>query len=147
MERERSKGTKIEGHGGAVRRTDQLAGNQAQTQPEPVAGHGCNKVPPKNIPAEKTVLGACLINASACAVVLDTLKAEQFYATPHQTIFRTIKTIYDAGDPVDLVSAAEHLERHGLLDSVGGAEALASLEQHVLTTQNIDHYCRLVHDA
>ena len=108
-----------------------------------------NKEPPKNIPAEKTVLAACLIDCSACAIVLDTLKAEQLYATPHQTIFRTIKAIYDAGDTVDLVSVAEHLDRHGLLDGIGGAAYLAGLEQYVLTTQKstIDQYCRLVHDA
>ncbi len=103
--------------------------------------------PPKNLNAERTVLGACLIDNSTIDIVLDILSANIFYPTAHQEIFGAIKALHADHLPVDVISVAEHLDRHGKLDVVGGAAYLAGFREHVLTTQNIEHYCLLVRDA
>ena len=103
--------------------------------------------PPKNLNAERTVLGAALIDNSTINIILDVLEGKDFYATAHQEVFGTIKTLHRDGVAVDIVSVAEWLDRHGKLDAIGGLACLAGFELHVLTTQNVEHYCNLVRDA
>lgn len=107
-------------------------------QPEMVA------TPPMNIPAERTVLGSCLIDNRVIDLMLATLRAEMFYPTSHQEIYCTIEALHREQAPVDVVSVAEWLERHGKLDVVGGAAYLAGFREYVLTTSNTAHYNNLV---
>jgi len=99
---------------------------------------------PKNLKAECAVIGACLIDNSAIDQVLDMLKAEMFYPDAHKETFRAIGILHNEHNPVDLVSVSELLERKNKLELVGGRAYLVTFEQHVLTTQNIGHYCGLV---
>jgi replicative DNA helicase len=103
--------------------------------------------PPKNLNAERTVLGAALIDNSTIDIITDVLECAHFYATAHQEIFSAIKALHKESLPIEIVSVAEWLDRMGKLDAVGGAAYLAGFEQHVLTTQNIEHYCLLVRDS
>lgn len=100
--------------------------------------------PPKNLDAERTVLGSALIANNTIDIIVDLLKQEHFYPTAHKEVFLAIKKLHAEELPVDLISVAEYLERMGRLEVVGGRAYLAEFEQHVLTTQNIEYYCGLV---
>ena len=103
--------------------------------------------PPKNINAECTVLGACLIDYLAIERAVNILNPVCFYPSAHKEIFNEILALHSEHKPVDLVSVSEYLDRYHKLDMVGGRAYLATLEQHVLTTQNVEHYASLVLDA
>ena len=103
--------------------------------------------PPKNLNAERTVLGSMMINNAVIDIVVDQLRRDNFYPTAHREIFGAAVELHNEHLPVDLISVAEHLDRNGKLDLAGGRSYLAGLEEDVLTTQNIEHYCRLVKEA
>ncbi|MBN1515002.1 replicative DNA helicase [Candidatus Sumerlaeota bacterium] len=103
--------------------------------------------PPRNESAERTVLGAAMIDNSTIDIALDYLTPVSFYSAAHQEIFRCVLELHKEHRPVDYISVAEALERQQKLELVGGRAYLADLEDEVLTTQNIEHYCALVKTA
>jgi replicative DNA helicase len=68
-------------------------------------------VPPQNLEAEESVLGAMMVSEGAIApVILDVrLGDEDFYRDRHRIVFRAIKRLYERGEPVDSISVAELL--------------------------------------
>ena len=76
------------------------------------------RVLPNNLDAEKSVLGSMLLEKDALELVLEQLKAEDFYSAAHQHIFEAMANIRAAGHAVDLVTLSEELERRGFLDMV-----------------------------
>ena len=107
--------------------------------------------PPKNINAERTVLGSALIDNTTINTLIDRLTKRHFYPTAHQVIFAVIGDLHDANasgrNPVDVVSVGERLHTAGKLALIGGRSYLAGLEEDVLTTQNIEYYCDLLDEA
>jgi len=102
---------------------------------------------PHNDDAERAVLGAMMLDASAATAALSALRFEKaFYSPTHQTIFDAIKTLNstknDAG--IDPVVLADYLGRIGRLEEVGGALYLARLAESVPTAANIEHYVEIV---
>src|SRR5687768_7540308 len=91
------------------------------------------KVPPHNLEAEESVLGACLISREAIANVLEILGHDDFYKPAHNEIFHTILDLYGRGDPIDAVTLAEELRRRDKLEAVGGKHYLFHLVQSVPT--------------
>jgi len=103
--------------------------------------------PPKNLNAERAVIGAGLIDNATINVSMDLISGKMLYPTAHQEIWAAMLGLHKDNITVDLVSVAEYLERNGKLKSCGGAAYLAEFEQYVLTTQNPEYYCELVKDA
>ena len=82
-------------------------------------------VPPQNLEAEASVLGAMMVSEGAIApVILDVrLSDEDFYRERHRIVFRAITGLYEQGEPVDALTVSEYLAQHGELAEAGGKEA------------------------
>lgn len=104
------------------------------------------KVPPHNLEAEESVLGACLISREAIANVLEILGHDDFYKPAHNEIFHTILDLYGRGDPIDAVTLAEELRRRDKLEAVGGKHYLFHLVQSVPTPGSAAHYAKIVEE-
>ena len=106
------------------------------------------RVPPHNLQAEESVLGALLLSRDAIGAVSEPgLRPDEFYKPAHQHIFDAIRALYSSGAPVDTITVADELRRAGLLDQVGGAEALHTLQNATPAISNAAHYARIVQDT
>ena len=102
------------------------------------------KLPPHSLEAERAVLGTLIIDNSTIARVEAILLSDDFYRTEHQIIFENIIALYHRDGSLDLTTLCEELERNTMLEKVGGPGYVASLEDYVITSANIDHHARLV---
>lgn len=105
------------------------------------------RLPPQQIEAEQAVLGAMLISEDAVSEALELLEAEDFYRAAHQSIYRAMHEVYDAGNPIDVVTVAAALRRgDGALDNAGGAEYLADLAAAMPTALHVVQYAQIVRE-
>ncbi len=104
------------------------------------------RVPPHNLDAEKSLLGAMLLSRDAIAAAMETCTAEDFYKPAHSHIYEAINNLYNLGEPADPVTVADELSRAGLLDSVGGLPALVALQADTPATTNASRYARIVEE-
>src|SRR5437763_7551698 len=110
-------------------------------------GGGVGRVPPHNLEAEESLLGAMLLRNDAIAAAVNIhLGAGDFYKPAHGHVFDAICALYGQGEPVDPVTVAEELRRADLLESVGGLPALLSLEARTPATSNAARYATIVED-
>ena len=101
---------------------------------------------PQNIDAERSVLGAILLDNSQYDVAARVLDPEDFLIQPHQVIFRAMARMVDAQRPVDLLTLNEELDIRGDLAKAGGAGAIAELLDGVPRISNLEHYAQIVRD-
>ena len=123
---------------GAPGRSGAVDGEQmAQTQ---------THVPPQNLEAEESVLGAMMVSEGAIApVILDVrLHDEDFYRERHRIVFRAIKALYERSEPVDALTVAELLTQRGELAEAGGKDAVSELASTVPAPGNARHYAQIV---
>jgi replicative DNA helicase len=104
------------------------------------------RVPPQNLEAESSVLGGILLENEAINLVLELLRAEDFYRESHRKIFRAMIELSDRTEPVDVITLSECLKNRGELEAVGGSAYLASLNDFVPTAANIAYYARIVRE-
>ncbi|WP_295164266.1 replicative DNA helicase [Selenomonas sp. F0473] len=102
------------------------------------------RIPPQNIEAELSVLGAMMLKSSAATQALELLRAEDFYRQAHRAAFDAMEGLVRAGEPVDIVTVTEALRKSGLLEQVGGISFLANLTNAVPSTANLEHYAKIV---
>lgn len=93
---------------------------------------------------EGAVLGACLLERSAQAVVLKSLRAEMFYLTAHRVVFEAINALYARGAAVDMLTVTEELRAQGRLDDAGGPFAVAKLAAGVATSAHLEYHCSIL---
>ena len=98
------------------------------------------RVPPHDMEAEKAVLSAILLDNEAIHAVVTEVREEDFYHPSHQMLYRSMVRLRDENQPVDLTTLASYLKGEGLLESVGGAVALAEIADYEATPANIIHY-------
>ncbi|MGW6262984.1 replicative DNA helicase [Streptomyces sp. NPDC055085] len=111
----------------------------------PVRRSSIDRVPPQDIDAERIVLGGMELSKDAIEDVLPMVKAHEFAAPKHETIFLAIQHLYSKGDPCDPVSVADELTKRGELAKVGGAAYLHDLVQSVPTAATAEYYAGIVH--
>ncbi len=102
------------------------------------------RIPPHNDEAEKSVLGAILIDKEAFYGVSDILKPGDFYAKSHQEIYQSMMDLFQRGEPIDAVTVSESLKRRSILEAVGGRGYIALLSTVVPTTANVTQYAKIV---
>ncbi len=102
------------------------------------------KVPPQNIEAERSVLGAMLIDEEAIGVAIEIIEVDSFYVEAHRQIFTAILELFNQHKNVDLITLSDHLKSQGFLDAVGGVTYLTQLVDYVPTSANISHYAQIV---
>ncbi len=101
-------------------------------------------VPPQNLEAEASLLGAILIDADAIVRIADTVNAEDFYDERHSHIYQAIKKLYEKHSPIDVLTLSNRLKEDGLLDTVGGSAYLTDLTNYVPTAAHVEHYAEIV---
>jgi replicative DNA helicase len=101
-------------------------------------------VPPQNLEAEESVLGAMLLSATAVGTVSELLDAGDFYRERHATIFRAMLGLWAKGEPVDAITLSDELDERGELEGVGGRAKIAELAGLVPAASNVEHYARIV---
>ena len=101
-------------------------------------------VPPQDLVAEQSVLGAMLLSKDAIADVVESLREVDFYKPAHATIYGAILDIYGRGEPADAITVANYLSKTGSLANVGGAAYLHTLVASVPTAANAAYYSRIV---
>lgn len=104
------------------------------------------RVPPHNLEAEQSVLGAVLLDNDSINLALETVTAQDFYREAHREIFRAMVELSDLAHPVDAVTLIDALRNRGKLELIGGAAYIAELASIVPTSANIAHYARIVRD-
>ncbi|WP_203343742.1 replicative DNA helicase [Vibrio diabolicus] len=102
------------------------------------------KVPPHSLEAEQSVIGGLLLDNERWDTVAERVVSSDFYSRPHRLIFEGVKTILEAGKPLDLITLSEYLERHELLEDVGGFAYLADLAKNTPSAANINAYADIV---
>lgn len=101
-------------------------------------------VPPQNLEAEASVLGSILLEGSLLEVITDQLSPKDFYRQTHGIIFETMLQLFEAAEPIDVLTVANKLEESKRLESIGGAAYLAELAGSVPTTANFASYSEIV---
>jgi replicative DNA helicase len=104
------------------------------------------RLPPQNLEAEQSVLGAILLENSSMSKAMEVLTEEDFYKTAHRKIYLGMLDLSEHGEVIDQITLTEHLKGKGMLESVGGAAYLAELVQAVPTAANIRYHCKIVRD-
>src|SRR5918996_5955452 len=84
-------------------------------------------VPPQNLEAEESVLGAMLLSATAVGTVSEILAASDLYRESHAKIYRAILALWGKGEPVDAITLADELDERGEIDDIGGQARIAEL--------------------
>ena len=112
--------------------------------PESLGSSG--RVPPHNLEAEESVLGAVMLSSDAANAVMDKLNPEDFYVPAHQAIFESITQLYNGNQPIDVVTVSDLLRRSEELDRVGGVMYLTELMERVPTASNVDYYSNIVEE-
>jgi replicative DNA helicase len=105
-----------------------------------------DRIPPQNLEAEISVLGAILQDAGALLKAMEVLRPGDFYKEAHRKIFTACVELFEKNEPVDLVTLANELMRRKVLEEVGGASYLASLVDSVPTAANAAYHARIVKD-
>ncbi|MEI7655493.1 MAG: replicative DNA helicase [Actinomycetes bacterium] len=101
-------------------------------------------VPPQDLYAEASVLGAMMLSKDAIAEVIEDLRAADFYRPAHQVIYDAIAVLFAKDEPADAITVAAELQRTGELGRAGGAMYLHTLVQGVPTAANAEYYARIV---
>lgn len=106
-----------------------------------------SKLPPQNIDAEQSLLGALLIDKDSIVRVSELLRPNNFYRSEqHGHIYAAIQDLFDRREPIDLVTLTEELKRKGSFDKVGGSAYLATLVNSVPTSAHIEQYAKIIKD-
>jgi len=104
------------------------------------------RVPPHDLQAEESLLGAMMLSPAAIAEAAGIVTASDFYKPAHGHIYDAIHTLYASGQPVDAVTVADELRRHGLLEAVGGTAVLAQILSSTPATTNAGRYAAIVEE-
>src|SRR5579864_9722159 len=99
-----------------------------------------SRVPPHNLDAEQSLLGAMLLSRDAIAAAVEFCGTDDFYKPAHAHIFDAVTTLYSRGEPADPVTVADELSRAGLLEASGGLAALVALQADTPATTNAARY-------
>lgn len=105
------------------------------------------RVPPQDIVAEKSLLGAIMLSDGVLPEILTILKPQDFYDTKHQTIFAAMVNLYDQHRPVDLLTLTSELKSLKKLKDIGGAPYLAELSNFVPASSHAKAYAEIIENA
>ncbi|BES72609.1 replicative DNA helicase [Marinobacter nanhaiticus D15-8W] len=104
------------------------------------------KVPPHSIEAEQAVLGGLMLDNSKWDAVSEVISAGDFYRQDHRLIFGAIERLAGEGEPLDVVTLSEFLERAGDMEDAGGLQYLAEMAEKTPGASNIKAYATIVRE-
>jgi replicative DNA helicase len=105
-------------------------------------------IPPQNLDAEESVLGAMMLSPGAIGAVSEILDggAGDFYRESHAKTYRAALALYARGEPVDAITLVDELEQRGELEDAGGRSRVHELAALVPASANAGHYARIVRE-
>ena len=114
----------------------------------PMGGNGgpAGRIPPHNLEAEESLLGAMLLSRDAIASAMEICKPEDFYKSSHGHIFSAITSLFSQGEPADWVTVTEELRRRGLLETIGDPSVFVSLQANTPSIGNAEYYARIIEE-
>ncbi|MDO8490076.1 MAG: replicative DNA helicase [bacterium] len=101
-------------------------------------------IPPQNLEAEQSLLGALLIDKDAIIKIADVVTADDFYKDAHSLIFEVMAELYEKHEPIDLLSLANRLDEKKYLEQVGGRSYLMQIASTVPTASHVVHYAGII---
>ncbi len=105
------------------------------------------QLPPQDLDAEKSLLGALLLDGAAFPKIVDiALEPGDFYREANGKIFESILSLSTRGEPVDVVTLSAHLRSVGAYEGIGGGQALSALFENSYSSAHVVHYARIVKD-
>ena len=106
-------------------------------------------VPPQNLDAEESVLGAMMLSTGAIAAVSEVLSADgrEFYRESHAKVYRAALALYAKGEPVDAITLVDELDERGELEDAGGKVRVHELAALVPASANAGHYAQIVKES
>jgi len=105
-----------------------------------------DRVPPQNVEAEQSVLGAMLIEREAISRVAEILRPEDFYREAHRLIYNAIVELYNKNEAADLITITEQLKKADKLDAVGGISYISSLANSIPTAANVHYHAKIIEE-
>lgn len=105
---------------------------------------GIGKLPPQAIDLEEAVLGALMLEKDALTAVVDILTPESFYKDSHKVIYQAILDLFNASEPIDLLTVTNQLRKTGQLEIAGGAYFITELTSRVSSAANIEYHARII---
>ncbi|NCN94743.1 replicative DNA helicase [Candidatus Wolfebacteria bacterium] len=102
------------------------------------------KLPPQDIEAERSVLGALMLDKEAIIKVADLINPSDFYQPAHAKIFDAIFKLFEKGEPIDVLSVNKKLKDNNELNTVGGSSYLTEIINSVPTASHIAYYAKII---
>lgn len=102
------------------------------------------RIPPQAVDVEQSVLGAMLIEREAVPRAIEILRDDTFYDSRHRKIFAAMSTLFERGEPVDLITLTEEMRRREEIDAVGGPYYLTELTSKVASAANVEYHARII---
>lgn len=103
-----------------------------------------DRLPPQNVEAEQSVLGALMLDKEAINKIADFLIARDFYRGSHQVIYEAMLELYQKREPIDVLSLSNRLKEKGQLANIGGVSYLTDLVNSVPTSAHVVHYAKII---
>lgn len=107
-------------------------------------GASAGKIPPQNLDAEKSLLGAVLIDEEVLADITEHVTAKDFYEKRHRHIYEAMMRLFEHHKPVDLLTLTDELKKKDALELIGGSAYLTELTNYVPTAAHAEAYAELV---
>lgn len=114
------------------------------------AAASLDRLPPHDLQMEMGVLGCCLLSPNECVgECVEKLKDDghlAFYDLRHQTVYETLAAMFNARQPIDLITVQQHLKDRQLLDQIGGIAYLSQVQDAVPSAANLSYYLEKVRE-
>ena len=101
-------------------------------------------VPPQNLEAEASLLGAIIIDSESLVKIADSISPFDFYDTKNQKIYESIIQLYEKHSAIDVLTITDQIKNNGYLDIVGGPSYITELTNYVPTSSHIEQYAEIV---
>lgn len=105
---------------------------------------GNEKLPPQNIEAEQSVIGAILLENDALLKALEIISGEDFYRESHRKIFSAVLELFEKSEAIDIITITEILSKKNALEEVGGVSYLSSLVSQIPTAANVKYHSKII---
>jgi replicative DNA helicase len=102
------------------------------------------RVPPQDLEAEQSVLGAMLLSSEAIRTIIPLCHEEDFYREANRKLYKAIIALDDRKEPVDMITLSSELKRSGDFETIGGINTLTTLVDRVPTAANAEFYANIV---
>lgn len=102
------------------------------------------RIPPHDLVAEQSVLGAVFISPETMASLADELVPDDFYKPANKIVFKTMLSLLEKGEPIDATTMVSALTNQGHIKEIGGLNYVVELVNSTPTSKNVEHYAKLV---